>query len=61
MKKVSLDIKRIKEMAKRDKKAKVSFTLSESVYFRFKKACGPMVMSRVIEELMLEFIDATNG
>lgn len=34
----------------------VSLYLSQSIYKRFKKACGKVSPSKVIEELMKEFI-----
>ncbi len=58
MRKVSIDIKKIKDKARKENKSKVSFTLSQTVFLRFKKACGSqLAMSRVVEELMLEFIE----
>ena len=42
-------------------RAKTSLYLSESLMERFKKACGTAVPSRVIEELMADFIETTNS
>lgn len=40
-------------------RTKTSLYLSESLLERFKKACGTAAPSRVIEELMADFIEHT--
>jgi hypothetical protein len=40
-----------------DDRTKVSLYLSKGVYSKFKKACGKAPASRVMEELMKEFLE----
>lgn len=40
-----------------DDRAKVSLYLSKSLYERFKKACGKASASKVMEDLLEEFLE----
>lgn len=48
----------INKLELEDDRTKVSLYLSKSLYNRFKKACGKAPASRVMEELMREFLDS---
>jgi hypothetical protein len=57
IKKVEIDAKAIKtKLALKDDREKVSLYLSKSLYSSFKRACESAPASRVMEELMIEFI-----
>ena len=57
MKKIAIDAKEIKaKLTLKDDREKVSLYLSKSLYAAFKKACEAAPASRVMEELMVEFI-----
>lgn len=51
----------IEKLELEDDRSKVSLYLSKSVYEKFKKACGKAPASRVMEELMKEFMDNLKG
>jgi hypothetical protein len=53
-----IDSKKILEkLETKDDRGAVSFYVSKSLLKRFKKACGKAPFSRVMEELMQNFID----
>ncbi len=57
MKRMRIDAKAIKaKLSLKDDRTKVSLYLSKELYLQFKKACGVAPASRVMEELMAEFI-----
>lgn len=60
-KKVEINARAIKEKLElNDDRAKVSLYLSASLYKKFQKACGSAPASRVMEELMEQFIESAN-
>lgn len=46
----------IDKLALEEDREKVSLYLSKAIYARFKRACGKAPASRVMEELMKDFI-----
>jgi hypothetical protein len=56
---LSMDTKKIKERLKGESdRIRMSLYLSSSVFSDFKDTCGELSPSRVIEELMKEFIES---
>ena len=52
-----MDVKKIKEKLRGDSdRIRTSLYLSQSILSDFKKACYPIAPSKVMEELMKEFI-----
>ncbi len=45
-------------VGKKDDREKTSLYLSKAVYEAFRKACGDVAASPVLEELMQQFIDS---
>lgn len=61
-KKLQIDAKAIKQKLELEEdRQKVSLYLSKSLYERFKKSCGKAPASRVMEELMREFIQSLDN
>jgi len=59
MKSIGIDAKSIKERLElNDDRQKVSLYLSRKLYKDFQRACGKAPASRVMEELMQQFIDS---
>ena len=57
-----INAKRLLDELEPDKdRAAVSLYLSQGLYKRFKKVCGKVSTSRVIEKLMKQFLDSIDG
>lgn len=53
--------KTIQKLKGETDRTRLSLYLSQSIYAKFKEACEDVPPSRVIEELMKDFIESHNG